>query len=61
MHPVGVFSIACASASIASVVPKWRTFSFIFKRGNRKVGRMGDDSQIVLAQKYSSEKECVTR
>jgi hypothetical protein len=31
-----VFSTACDSASITSVVSKWRPFSFIFNRGNRE-------------------------
>jgi hypothetical protein len=34
---VRVFSIACNSASITSIVLKWQPFSFTFNRGNRKV------------------------
>jgi hypothetical protein len=34
--PVKVFSTACDSASITSIVLKWRHFSFIFNRGNRE-------------------------
>jgi hypothetical protein len=37
---------ACSSVSITSVVPKWRTFTFIFSCGNRKVGLVVDDGQI---------------
>jgi hypothetical protein len=33
---VRVFSTACDSASIISVVSKWRPFSFVFNRGNRE-------------------------
>jgi hypothetical protein len=33
---LNVFSTACYSASITSVVSKWRAFSFIFNQGNRK-------------------------
>jgi hypothetical protein len=32
-----MFSTACDSASITSTVSKWRPFSFMFNRGNRKV------------------------
>jgi hypothetical protein len=31
-----VFSIACDSASITSIVSKWLAFSFIFNRENRE-------------------------
>jgi hypothetical protein len=33
---VRVFSTACDSVSITSVVSKWRPFSFIFNRRNRE-------------------------
>jgi hypothetical protein len=40
---VRVFSTACDSVSITSIV--W-PLSFIFNRGNRKVGWVGDDSHV---------------
>jgi hypothetical protein len=33
---VTLFSTACDSASITSVVSKWQSFSFIFNQGNRE-------------------------
>jgi hypothetical protein len=33
---VRVFSIACDSAAITSIVPKWGPFSFILNQGNRE-------------------------
>jgi hypothetical protein len=54
-----VFSNACDSASITSVMSKWRPFSFIFSQGNRKVGQVGDDSHVVLGQKFHGEKGSV--
>jgi hypothetical protein len=50
------FSTACDSASVTSVVSKWRPFSFVFGRGNRKVVWVADDSHGVLGQKVQGEK-----
>jgi hypothetical protein len=51
-----MFSTACDSASITSIVPTWRHFSFIFDRGNREVGRVGDDGHV-FCQRFPGEKE----
>jgi hypothetical protein len=53
---VRVFSSACDSASITTVVSKWRPFSFIFNGRNRKVGRVGDDIHVVFGQKFPGRK-----
>jgi hypothetical protein len=51
LHSVSVFSTACNSALINSNVSKWRLFSFIFNRGNRKVGWVMVDSHVVFGKK----------
>jgi hypothetical protein len=56
---VRVFSTACNSALIISNVSKWRPFNFIFNRGNRKVGQVGDDSHVVFGQKFPGVKGSV--
>jgi hypothetical protein len=49
---VRLFSTACDSASITSIVSKWRPFSFIFSRGKqRNVGWVGDHSHVVFSKK----------
>jgi hypothetical protein len=45
---VRMFSTAYDSVSITSIVSKWGSFNFIFNRGNRKVGWVEDDSQVVF-------------
>jgi hypothetical protein len=45
------------SASITSIAPKWRPFSFIFNQRNRKVGWVGDDSHVVFGQTLPDEKK----
>jgi hypothetical protein len=42
-----MFSNACGSASITSVMSKWWPSSFSFNQGNRKVGKVGDDVDVV--------------
>jgi hypothetical protein len=54
-----VFTTACDSASITSISSKWRPFSFIFRKGNRKVERVAGDSHIVFGQKIHGEKGSV--
>jgi hypothetical protein len=56
---VRVFSTACISASVTSVVSKWRPFSFVFNQGNRKVGRVVDDSDVGFGKKFPGEKGSV--
>jgi hypothetical protein len=64
-----VFSTACNSASITSVVSKRRPFSFIFNQGNRKVARgqvrrvgwVRDDTHVIFGQKFPGEKGSVRR
>jgi hypothetical protein len=57
---VTVFSIACDSASITSIVSNWRPFSFIFNRRNRgKKWWVGDDSHVAFGQELSGEKGSV--
>jgi hypothetical protein len=46
-----VFSTACNSASVTSVVSKWWPFIVIFNWGNKKVGQVMDDNQVVFGQK----------
>jgi hypothetical protein len=58
---VRVFSTACDSASITSIVSKWRSFSFILNQGNRKVGCVENDSHVVLGKKFHGEKRSVRR
>jgi hypothetical protein len=58
---VRVFSTACDSASIITVVSKWRPFSFIFNRGNRKVRRLGDNSHVVFGKTFPGGKGSVRR
>jgi hypothetical protein len=48
-----VVSTACDSAWITSAVSKWRPYSFIFNRWNRKVGWVWDDSHVDLVKKKS--------
>jgi hypothetical protein len=55
------FSTACCSAFITSVVSKWRPFSFICIRGNRKVRLVEDDSRAVFCKKFPGEKRNATR
>jgi hypothetical protein len=46
-----VFSITCNSASITKIVSKWRPFSFIFIRRNRKKwGGWGDYSHVAFGK-----------
>jgi hypothetical protein len=45
-----VFCTICDSVSITSTVSKWRPLSFIFNRGNRKVGWVGDDSHVAFGK-----------
>jgi hypothetical protein len=52
-----MFSTACDSASITSVVSKWQPFSFILNRGNRKVGWLGDESNVTFGKKNSMVKK----
>jgi hypothetical protein len=52
-----MFSTACDSASITSVVSKWRSFSFYLQSGNREVGWTGDYSHVVFGQKFPCVKE----
>jgi hypothetical protein len=53
---------ACDSASIILIVSKWRPFSFIFNRGNRKIRWVGDDSHVAFGKKtFPAEKESVRR
>jgi hypothetical protein len=54
---VRVFSTACESSSITLLVSKWRPFSFVINRGNRKVGWMGDDNLIVFVNNSLMEKD----
>jgi hypothetical protein len=61
LSSVRVFSIACDSAWITSVVSKWRPFSFIVNQENRKVGWMGEDSLVIFGQKVTGEKGRVRR
>jgi hypothetical protein len=46
---VRVFGTVCDSASIASVVSKWRPFSFVVNWGNRRVGWVGNDKHCFWA------------
>jgi hypothetical protein len=59
---VRLFSTACDSASITSIVSNWRPFNFIFNREQRIEGWAGDDSHV-LGQKFTvgkgSERRCV--
>jgi hypothetical protein len=57
LRSVRVFSTACDSASTISIVSKWRPFSFISNRENRKIGCVGDSSHVVLGKKNSLVKE----
>jgi hypothetical protein len=54
---VKVFTIACNSSSVISVVLKIEPFSFIFNWGNRKVRWVGDDSHVVFGKKFHTEKK----
>jgi hypothetical protein len=56
-----VFSTACDSASITSIVSKWRPLSFILNQGNRNPEWVADDSHDVFGQKFPSEKGSVRR
>jgi hypothetical protein len=56
---VKVFSTACDSASITSVVSKWRPFSYIFSWGNRKAGWVGEDNHVDIGKKIYDEKGSV--
>jgi hypothetical protein len=60
---VRLFSIACDSASITSVVSKWQlsSFTYIFNRGNSKVELVGYNSHVVFGQKFPAEKGRVRR
>jgi hypothetical protein len=49
------------SASITLFVSKWRPFSFIYNRGSRNVGWVGDASHVIFGQKFPGEKESVGR
>jgi hypothetical protein len=54
---VRVFSIACDSATITSIVSKWRPFNFIFNRRNRE-SRMGKGRQPCwFSTNFPREKE----
>jgi hypothetical protein len=54
---VRVFSTACDSASISSLVSKWRPFSFVSSQGNRKVGWMGTTVMLFLVRNFQVKKE----
>jgi hypothetical protein len=49
---VKLFGTACDSASITSVVSKWRPFSFIFNCETEKWGGRGGDSHVVFGQRF---------
>jgi hypothetical protein len=57
MRSVRVFSTACDSASITSIVTKWRPFSFSFLQSGkqRSVGWVIDDSDVAFGTKLSAE------
>jgi hypothetical protein len=51
---VRLFSTACDSASITSIVSKWRPFSFIFNQGNReKCGEWGAAVMLISSKSLS--------
>jgi hypothetical protein len=52
-----LFYTACHSASITSVVSKWRPLSFIFNRETEKSGVGGGDSHIVMVKNSLVKKE----
>jgi hypothetical protein len=55
-----MFSTACDSASITSIVLKWWPFSFIFNWGNReKKGGWGTVVMLFLVKKFPGEKGSV--
>jgi hypothetical protein len=55
---VWVFSFARNSASLTSIVPKWRPFSFIFNRGNKeKWGGWQTTVMLFLVKNSLLEKE----
>jgi hypothetical protein len=54
---VRVFSTSCDSALTTSIVSKWQVFSFIFSRGNRKVGWVGDEIHVFGKKKFPDETE----
>jgi hypothetical protein len=54
---VRVLNIACDSAQITSIVSKLADFSFIFNRGNRKVGSIGTTVMLFLVKKFPCENE----
>jgi hypothetical protein len=56
---VRVFSTACDSASITSIVSKWGPFNFMFNRGNRKMWWMEDDSHVASGSSFPGEKGSV--
>jgi hypothetical protein len=47
--------------SITSPLPKWRPFSSIFNRGNRKLGWVEDNSRLISGQKFPGKKGSVRR
>jgi hypothetical protein len=51
-----MFSTACDSASITSIVSKWWPSSSLQSRKKRKVGLVRDDSHVVFGQKFPGEK-----
>jgi hypothetical protein len=54
-----MFSTACHSATITTIVLKWWVFSYIFDRRERerKVGWVEDDSQTVLGKTFHGGKK----
>jgi hypothetical protein len=61
------FSTACNSASVTTIVSKWRPFCFIFNQGDREivargqvrqVESVGDDSHVVFDKKNLLAKMC---
>jgi hypothetical protein len=52
-----VFSTACDSASITSLVSKWRHFSFIFNWETEKSAVFGDESHVVFRKNSLVEDE----
>jgi hypothetical protein len=53
---VTVFSTACDSASITSIMSTRRLFSFMLNQGN-KVGWVRDDNHVIFGNKFAVEKK----
>jgi hypothetical protein len=60
-----VFSTACSSASITSIVSKWQPLFYLQSRKQRNViggqarsvGWLGDDNHVVYGKEFHGEKE----